>query len=652
MVAQNDPWAEFEQVSGADPWAGFEVVEEVGPSRPLQAYDEGLRRGVTLGASDEISGGISAGTIGLGRGVVNAVQERNLSAIPREIGREYQESAARHRTEQKSLERSNPRMMLAGEVTGSLAPVTGAARPVMGAATLGGGIVRGGAAGAAGGATAGFFEDEGGFVDRVDGAASGGAIGTAFGSAFPVFGAGIARAWAARRAGRLKSQPKEVREAFNEIRDTVALDMGGNKNAAESYLRRWVKDGADPNTFLDDALPNTSALLREVAAERPTPALALINDWKDTAGQQVRDAVRGSLTPKGQGVQGEVRKLKMVREAQAAPLYERAFEQGIDREFYQGYLSGFVRDNPEAIRKGLRIARARGDQESVQQLQNALRGTEEVVNLRALQLFKEGVDDQISAARRSGSRNLASALTSRKRQWLDAIDAANPDYATARQLWAGTKEADDAIDFGKDFFQSRRTADDVASELEGMSDAQLDFVKVGVADAIELQVMRTLDASNPGRFIRKEDTRAKIQALFRDDPLGAEELISMVRGIEDRFAKRSYIAPTTGSQTELRQRTRERLDERVRSGVQRTMNEGAAVVSDPLGTPRRVTDRIFEEGFARNRSLLSDELSSILFEGNGMRFPPEAAERVPNFGGPTGVLTATQVPSGADSNRP
>ena len=173
---------------------------------------------------------------------------------------------------------------------------------------------------------------------------------------------------------------------------------------------------------------------------------------------------------------------------------------------------------------------------------------------RAYQLVKESIDDEISAALKSGKKGLAGSFLTLKNELLNAIDN-HPDpnvagtWKQARTTWARHTELLTAYEIGENLLN--RNSDfhwsAIPRLMESMSDPAKQAVAAGMRGHIEDTAMQGIssefaDHSNPEdmRIIREllaGANRKKIEAF-----IGDKKASELVRDIEHELIMRG--APT------------------------------------------------------------------------------------------------------------
>ncbi len=156
-----------------------------------------------------------------------------------------------------------------------------------------------------------------------------------------------------------------------------------------------------------------------------------------------------------------------------------------------------------------------------------LKGLPRGWNMQTLDAAKRGLDDILEGYRDSTTGRLVldqrgRAVDQVRRAYLDELDNLNPDYAAAREAWAGPSAAMGAMKQGQNFRSMRPELIDnmmngtSQSGAPRMSQSEREFFRVGAADAMRQEVMRTGDprgiigsnaANNRGADMMKQQLR-------------------------------------------------------------------------------------------------------------------------------------------------
>ena len=149
-----------------------------------------------------------------------------------------------------------------------------------------------------------------------------------------------------------------------------------------------------------------------------------------------------------------IRSLEASRKEISSPLYNKAFDNGVPHtpeleDIFQDIERSFPGTWKQAKNEGLIAGRA--NREPVDDLlDQAIDGTERPT-LRGWQAVKENLDDVESELRTKGKNKQANNVKKFNNRLLTELDQASPEFKEARNLWSGTKNAQDLIDEFKTF---------------------------------------------------------------------------------------------------------------------------------------------------------------------------------------------------------
>ena len=534
--------------------------------------------------------------------MANAVRERDLSAIPRTIGEEYRAIREDQTAAQRAFQQENPRQALAADSLGAIVGGGKVAGAVNRLAPRAFSTARG--AGAVAAAEGGAFAAgaaEGNVLDRLDEAATGAVIGGVGGMAFQRV-ANSVQNYARSRAGKAVAS-QDTRDAFSLVRRVMAEDKG-SRPEAEAFLRQWVRQGARPDELFDELAKGGvgRTVAREIATRNPTPALKFIDDFRSTQAEQLRRGA-SSVLRNGKTVRATRKTLEDIRKTQATPLYERAYAN----DAFSPELDQLIADRG-SIRNAMRIAANR-----VSDRGNATtRGISDIPTMEVYDRAKGVLDDRINVLLKNGATRHAGDIKSARNEFVRLLDEVNPDYAKARSVWAGTADIDDAMELGEKFTRPSYTADDLADDLAGLNSSQREFHRVAVAEQLEELIDRTRDNANLARFVKTEAMRKKLRTLFADNADEGEAFIRVLQDSAEKFDRRSFIDPRTGSQTEPRRRGQELLADAAQGRITR----GALnATQNPLGVPREAFNLARRQAVEARTQRISEVIAKAIFEG-------------------------------------
>jgi len=143
-----------------------------------------------------------------------------------------------------------------------------------------------------------------------------------------------------------------------------------------------------------------------------------------------------------------------------------------------------------------------------------------IPDVRTLDYIKRGIDALIDNGYRGEgmSKAEANALKDLKKAYVGVIDDNVPEYATARAKYAGDMEVLDALRLGRtDYLTPKMLPAEAKKLVDGMSDAERDALRAGVAQSLLTKVMDAPQQVNAAqRIIGAPATRKRLEALFQD----------------------------------------------------------------------------------------------------------------------------------------
>ena len=386
-----------------------------------------------MGWQDEIQAGLGATFDVLGGNIP-------LS----QFGDQYTALRDQERAQQAAWRGENPKKAFAAELAGGFAlPGAGGVRGAQaaGKGLAGIGAIEGGLAGA------GLSEDTG--LGLAQDTALGGGLGALTAIAAPaIIGKGTEFVGG---AGRI------IRDQFGDqtdrqVRNLLELAMERDNLTLEQAMRRL--DELGPEGMLADVGQNLRKT-GEVQVQRGGPALRIATENLEArqGGRASRladnlEETTGRLTDEYQTVR---RNAQAVRKEIAGPLYDEAFKQPL-------------RKTDELMN----LARTERLQEAIREAQSRTGGFGKPSGgeLQILDETKRVLWDFAEKAKRDGQMGLANDYNELRRRLVAELDLQSPEYKQARNLFAGTKEIEDAAEIGSEVFRGTKTMDDVVEVME------------------------------------------------------------------------------------------------------------------------------------------------------------------------------------------
>jgi hypothetical protein len=420
----------------------------------------------------------------------------------------------------------NPMSAAGLELAGGLAtaPFTGPLSLGRGITTTGK-ILRTGGDIAAQSALAGAgAADEG---DRLSGAAQGAAIGTVLGGGANVAGrmirSGIITPAMSRlpegvmgmvpeTAGGYNVRPDYARERLAELleRDAQARIMTGVEPGQEAVM--------------------SAARLRKLGLEAPIATaggntlaeIDMLANLPGSAGRQLTMQQRriaagrgGAITETAERATGVTRSAEdeltdlAKRQADAAgPLYDklRSATFPVDDELQS--ILGRARLDLGAAQ---RTATRRGEpQVSLRQLKQG-----DQLPFAAADQLKRSLWDKAQAARRKGSNNEAADLDRLRLDLVKKLDSLSPDYAKARETFAGFAELETAVDLGRTALSE--TSESLSKLTKEMTPSELEAFRVGAVDSLRQVAGSQAGQTRLLNMYKEPELKGKLRAIFGND---------------------------------------------------------------------------------------------------------------------------------------
>lgn len=498
----------------------------------------------------------------------------------------YEDALQQIRSEYGQFARENPISQVAGEFGGGAIPgVVAMAVPggqAAGAQQLSRStlntLARLGAIGAGTGAVSGAGSATEG--SRLPGAALGAVIGGTTGAAAPLVakGAGAGMRWLRERLAPSESYVGDV--ATRKLAEAV-------RSAGMTPRQLEQRMGADRvlgvPSKVANVSPATADLARAVAQRTGRGGVRMEEELlkqKSGARERVYEQVKRGLRP-GDYYADEERLVADLRN-KASTLYDDAYAKGtvddprLNEVLKDPTFAGFFKRAKAIADKEALAAKLRGEDPSRFQLREIyepqyvndpqtglpiLQGfnLREAPDVRTLDYIKRGIDATIDSGFRGEgmSKAEANALRQLRKQFVTAIDENVPEYAAARQTYAGDIEVIDAMRAGFDTFK-KLNPEEVSKLVAGMSQAERDAYRTGVARHLYSTVMDPRTNSNSARLIiESPSAQRKLEPLF-DTPAQFRLFKSALQREKQLFDETGRIL--SGSQTAKTQQAQQALE--------------------------------------------------------------------------------------------
>jgi hypothetical protein len=469
-------------------------------------------------------------------------------------GRPYEDVVREEREAYQKFQEKNPFIALGTELVSGAIPTIGMAM-IPGAGTPGAvaGSVRmgqaasklsqympkfmtgtmGKAAGA--GATTGAIAGAGSETEgnRTSGALSGGTTGA-------VLGPTVAKTLQLGGQGA-----KAIKNAIRPSPNAV------EQRATNKVLEAMGRDEMDPTALRDkmladkklgvsstimDATPSLSTL-GEAVVTRPGSGRKILGTGLNERLEGGREAAGArALKDIGKGVDytAQEDKLMGTLRSNANNLYDTAYAHGSvddtrilkvleDDTFKKAFKEAQAISSKEA-----RAAELRGEDASRFKLNDIydqdkdgnLISVGKIPDVRTLDYIKRGIDALIDKGYKGEGMGKAeaNALKDLRKAYIGVIDENVPEYAVARAKYAGDMEVLDALRLGRtDYLSPKMLPAEAKKLVDGMSEAERDALRAGVAQSLMTKVMDAPQQVNAAqRIIGAPATRKRLEALFQD----------------------------------------------------------------------------------------------------------------------------------------
>lgn len=537
-----------------------------------RAGNLGAAQGVSLGFADEATGLLA----NLATRAYNLTTDHDINP-----GSMQEMATGIHRDQVQEARETHPVTMFASEALG------GSALPIGGAGFVGNATTRLGMAGRAAligagtGAAVGFGEDEGGFEERLDGAAVGAGVGAVIGGAAPIVLSGLSRVGmngarvltrAYRRVRGGESLTRDQRRAWTTLL-SEAREAGVSEQDIVSRLDELQGTGlSDEQSMFELLGGNATERARGGVATGNADALQgrdRVNARQSRQPARVQEYLR-------EGIDADGSEFSAARETLNTPtalerrLYDEFREQG-------GAELGEFLENPRFAR----IARAAVQDVMDETGQQA--STEGASSPAVFDAIKRRMDRMINDAERGATQNTAQSrpLRQLRSRFVAYADEAYPNYSAAREQGAQRLSAREALEEGRNIFRTDnvRNPEELARMVRDMTPEQAQRFRQGVARGVvdqmnasprnvvdvngESVAASARDASNPiSRFWNRADRQEALRAAFGDEAQ-FETFVRRMAVEGDRAATFGRVSTRTqGSPTQANQ-----FAERLASGA-------------------------------------------------------------------------------------
>lgn len=167
-------------------------------------------------------------------------------------------------------------------------------------------------------------------------------------------------------------------------------------------------------------------------------------------------------------------------------------------------------------------------------------------DMRVLNYAKQLMDDDIQRLLNRGENAQARILAEKRAQFISKLDKANPEYKSARAFFERGKQAEDALQMGRNFDKGRR--ENKLWEFNKLTDEQKKFYRLGMGDRIAEHTNVKTEGGNLPQRVFDAETNKRMKLFGVKD---ADKLINQAKNESVTAANLSRLLQ--GSQTAEKQ---------------------------------------------------------------------------------------------------
>jgi hypothetical protein len=129
--------------------------------------------------------------------------------------------------------------------------------------------------------------------------------------------------------------------------------------------------------------------------------------------------------------------------------------------------------------------------------------------------LKRSLWDKAQAARRKGSNNEAADLDRLRLDLVKKLDSLSPDYAKARETFAGFAELETAVDLGRTALSE--TSESLSKLTKEMTPSELEAFRVGAVDSLRQVAGSQAGQTRLLNMYKEPELKGKLRAIFGND---------------------------------------------------------------------------------------------------------------------------------------
>lgn len=517
----------------------------LGSGGNLNSGGGALFQGLFATGADELSGRIAQG------GQMASNLARQLQGLPIEINSQDLNDAmvSTYRGESQRFGKAQPVGNFAAQGAGAL--LTGG----LGAGMAG--IRAAGAVGAAYGATGGFNSSEGGFAERLPGAAVGGVVGGVLGAGVQAAGQVIAPAVSsigsrlagiANPGGAARAQTRRFGSAVGAA-DRLSRVIGPDQLAERTRLQAL---GLNPSVL--DTLDTTGERMIRSAAGPAGPGADLAIRNARTRTTDLKPDIMGVT----RNLSGDPRTATQVREgldATRSTLAERDYRPAYETQVpVTDDLMSALGDAPgrAALQRARQAAVARRNTQQVEEIDRLLNAPEvgpvQPVTAGTLDRTRIAMSNRAESLSRNatGARDVAGGLRGRAGD-IDTALANVPELGPARATYADLSGAMEQIDNASGIFNTDPA--DFARQVQAMTPTQREAAVIGLRQEIldTLGGQRAAGTGSLQNLAESNYARQNLETLL--GPQEAQAFIGRIEAGVQQAQRANRVSPNTNSQT-------------------------------------------------------------------------------------------------------
>lgn len=403
--------------------------------------------------------------------------------------------------ERNQFRKENPKSAIAAEIAGAI-PVGAAAAtrlasakalqglsPLMKTATIG--ALEGGGYGSG-------SADRG---QRIKSGATGATLGAVLSPALQFagnVGTAMARPVLSRAKHAISGTP--VRDARRHLTDTLARE---GFDSADALLAK-VPQKSQGMATIADVSQGGRGTLEGIVSDVKNPAITrLAKETLESRNKQLTqrvfsDASEGLDLPINASLKQASQAIKARRGVQADDLYSK--------------INKPIQPTPE-IKRILAVDEVeKAIEKASQRLGKERAAGKQISTINVIDEAKRILDDQIESLRRQGQRNESRRLLTLKRSLIKEIDDQVPEYAKARNAYAGDSALLDAGEKGRGIF--KMDVDDIDDIVSDLADSEKVMFRLGVQKAVREKLMLAREGTNAINRISSQANLEKISKAF------------------------------------------------------------------------------------------------------------------------------------------